>query len=225
MNEQKKALLIIGSPKVQSTSASLGTHLLSRMWDKGLEVATVQVNKVLKSDEALEETIFAINKADLLVMAFPLYVDAVPFPMVKLMELIAERRKDNSNQQRPRMLAIVNCGFPEAHHNDTALAICRRFAKEAGIDWAGGLALGGGGAIGGQALDKRGGLVKSVKKSLELAADALINDRPLPEAAAQLMSKPLMPRWLYLWIGETGGKRTAKKNGALKKIDDRPYGE
>ncbi|MBI5233038.1 MAG: NAD(P)H-dependent oxidoreductase, partial [Deltaproteobacteria bacterium] len=135
MKEQKKVLLITGSPKAQSTSASLGAYLLSGMWDKGSEVAVVQVNKILKSDEALEETLDAVNKSDVLVMAFPLYVDAVPFPMVKLMEAIAERRKDVPNLRRPRMLAIVNCGFPEAYHNDTALAICRRFAKEAGIDW------------------------------------------------------------------------------------------
>ena len=223
MNEQKKVLLIIGSPRAQSTSASLGTYLLSSMWDKGSEVASVQVNKILKSDKALEEALDAVDKSDVLVMAFPLYVDAVPFPIVKLMEAIAERRKNNSSLQRPRMMAIVNCGFPEAHHNDTALSICRRFAKEADIEWAGGLGLGGGGAIGGQPLDKRRGITKGVKKALDLAADALVSDRPLPEEAIQLMSRPLMPKWLYLWIGETGGKRTAKKNGALKNIDERPY--
>lgn len=45
------------------------------------------------------------------------------------------------------MVGIVNSGFPEAFHNDTALAILRRFAAETGFQWAGGLALGGGGTI------------------------------------------------------------------------------
>jgi len=224
MNAQK-VLLVVGSPKVkESTSASLGSYLLSRMLDNGFETSTTIAARLLRSDEALEETLSATADADILVFTFPLYVDAVPYPLVKLMEKMAERRSGAADKKRLRLLTIVNCGFPEAHHNDTALAICRQFAKESRIEWIGGLALGGGGAIGGQPLDKRGGLVKRVKKSLDMAAYALINDKPLPEEAVRLMSKPLMPKWLYLWIGETGGKRTAKRNGVLKNLNDRPYG-
>ena len=48
--------------------------------------------------------------------------------------------------------ALANCGFPEAHHNRTALEICAQFAAAAGMTWAGGLALGAGGAVHGQPL-------------------------------------------------------------------------
>ncbi len=225
MKDQRRVLLLIGSPRGQkSTSASLGTYLLSKMHEKGFETSIFQASKIVKSDTALEEILSSVDDSDVIVIAFPLYVDAVPFPVVKLMENIAAHRKDNP-VKRPRMLAVVNSGFPEAHHSDTALAICRQFAKEAGIEWVGGLALGGGHVINGQPLDKRGGLVKDVRKSLDSAADALVNDRPLPAEAEQLMSKPLLPEWLYLWMGEAGGKRTAKRNGVLKKINDRPYCE
>ena len=59
---------------------------------------------------------------------------------------------------RPQLFtAIANCGFPEALHNTTALAICEVFARQAGFEWAGSLSLGGGEAVNGQPLVQAGG--------------------------------------------------------------------
>ena len=49
----------------------------------------------------------------------------------------------------------MNCGFAEAHHNDVALDIYRLFARDAGLHWAGGLAIGGGGMFAGKPLKRR----------------------------------------------------------------------
>ena len=122
----------------------------------------------------------------------------------------------------------MNCGFPEAAHNATALAICKRFAAEAGFEWAGGLALGMGEAIGGRPLEKTGGMLRNVRKALEMSAAALAEGQPLPEKAARLMAAPLVPRWLYMLIGNLRWRRQAKNTGpdALTpgpmKADSRP---
>jgi len=60
--------------------------------------------------------------------------------VVCAMELIAECRSSTNM----RLAVISNCGFPEAQHNNVAIAICRRFALASGLEWAGGLALGDG---------------------------------------------------------------------------------
>ncbi len=120
------------------------------------------------------------------------------------------------------LLAISNCGFPEAHQNVTALAICRQFAEETGMEWIGGLALGGGQSIDGR-LEKLGRLAGNLKKSLDLAAAALVAGKPLPEKAEALMAMPLMPKWFYLWMAKMRGRRTAIKNGVWGRINDRPY--
>jgi hypothetical protein len=89
-------------------------------------------------------------------------------------------------------VAIVNSGFPEIHQNAVALAICEEFAAQSGIAWAGGLALGGGGMVGGQPLTetKRSGPpVKHVIQALDLTAAALSDGLPVPAQAVKLMAK------------------------------------
>jgi len=44
----------------------------------------------------------------------------------------------------PRLVTIVNCGFPEHAHNDLSTEMCRLFAAQAGWHWSGALSLGGG---------------------------------------------------------------------------------
>jgi hypothetical protein len=223
MNMSTKVLLLVGSPKPRSTSASLGNHLLGLLQQRGLSTFTLHITSTLRAVDGASTLLSAADGADNIVLAFPLYVDSLPSPLVRALELLTEHRRGMESPPRQRLLAISNCGFPEARHNDTALAQCRIFCRDADIEWIGGLGLGGGGMIGGLPLEKRGRAVRSVVASLELAARALAMDTPLPEEAISLMARPLIPVWLYLLIGHSGWKREAKKFGALKKIDDRPY--
>jgi hypothetical protein len=179
----------------------------------------------LNSEDSVRELLFEVDSADIVIFALPPYVDSLPSPVVKAMELIADHRKKMTHGYSPRLLTIVNCGFPEAHHNDVAIAICRRFAQETGLRWAGGLGLGGGQAIKGQRLDRRGGLVRirNIKKSLDLAAAAILEGRDVPEEAVQLMAKPLISTWMYILIGEFGWRRQAERNGGGKELHARPY--
>lgn len=223
MNTPTKVLLLVGSPKARSTSASLGDHFLGLMQQRGLSADTLHITSILLTADGTRALLSAADGADIIVLAFPLYVDSLPSPLVRALELLAEHRKGMEKPPLQRLLAISNCGFPEARHNDTALAQCRIFCRDAGIEWIGGLGLGGGGMIGGLPLAKRGRAVRSVIASLELAAKALTTDTPMPEEAVSLMARPLVPVWLYLFIGHSGWRRQARKFGALKKINDRPY--
>ena len=117
----------------------------------------------------------------------------------------------------------MNCGFPEPDHNNTALAICRQFAKEVGFNWAGGLSLGGGEATNGQPLMEIKRMTRNVIKSLDLTADALTECNPIPQEAIDSMAKPLMPKWVYLFVGRSQWKKHAKKNKVLKTILALPY--
>jgi hypothetical protein len=121
------------------------------------------------------------------------------------------------------LATIVNNGFPEASQNELALAICRRFAQEAGFEWAGGLALAGGGRIGGQPLEKLGDRVRNVIDAFDLAADALAHRRPIPQEAVDAMSKQSVPGWLYRFFGNLGWFQQARKNGILSRLRARPY--
>jgi hypothetical protein len=224
MKTLKKALLLTGSPKLtRSTSESLGAYLLDNMQKRGVDMEKIVITHALRTGNGIEGLLKALDRSELIILAFPIYVDSMPYPVIKALEIAAHHLQKTGMPEKKRLVAICNCGFPEAKHTDTALAICRQFARETGLEWAGGLGLGGGEAIDGRHLDERGGMVKNVKQALDLAAAALCLGDPVPEEAARLMSKRLIPVWLYLLFGGFGWKRRARKNGVLDKMNDQPY--
>ena len=99
----------------------------------------------------------------------------------------------------------------------------RRFAEESGVRWAGALAMGSGGAVGGRKMEKAGGMLRSVVKALDLAAASLADGGTVPEEATALMAKPLMPQWIYHLAANWGFRNLLKKHGARKRTYDRPY--
>ena len=223
MKIDKKVLLLVGSPKgPRSTSESLGTFLLDHLHEKGFETEKTYVYPFVKDERGHEDLFSAIDHSDILILTFPLYVDSLPSPVIEALEIIADHRREMDKPKRQKFLAICNCGFPETHQTDTALTICKRFAFEAGMEWAGGLGLGMGAAIDGKPLEKLGFMTRKIRKSFKLTAKALALGTPVPQEALDLMAKPFMPIWLYLWFGNLGWKRQAKKNGVLSKIGARP---
>ena len=217
------ATLLVASPRgFNSTSFSLGSYLLDKLEEAGYDVNKHHVQSAHHQQIKEKELLASVADCDLLVVAFPLYIDCLPAPLILMLEKIADQRKNNSVQKPQRMVAIVNNGFPEAAQNNTALAICRQFAQEAGIAWAGGLSLGGGGVIHGASLKEAGYIARNVVKALDLAAVDLLADKPLSEAAVACMAKPTIPRWLFLLAANRGWKGMAKKYGAEKKLKDKP---
>lgn len=224
MIAKKRALLLVGSPKGPgSTSDSIGTYLVDRLRVGSFDTEKFRIHPSIRSDKGRENLISAIDECDVLILAFPLYVDSLPSPVIRAMEFVARHRNSAKQFKRQGFLAISNSGFPEAHHNKTALAICRRFALESGFEWLGGLALGGGQAVDGRPLGKLGGMARNIRKSLDLTASALIEGRPIPEEAVSFMAKPITPVWMYTWFGELRWKRQARKHGVKNRLYDRPY--
>ena len=218
-----KTLLLIGSARSHSTSAVLGKRLLELLRAQGVETQAFYVHRVSTRPERLAEFLAASDEADIFILSSPLYVDCLPALVIQTLERLAVHRQDGGGKAGQRMLALMNCGFPEAQHNETALAICRRFAAEAGFEWLGGLNLGGGAFINGKPLDKVGKIAKNVVRSLELTAQALGENKPLPAEAFELMSKLPMPAAVYTRVGDMQWKRAARKYGTAKRLYERPY--
>ena len=235
MRKPDSALLLVGSPKPgASSSASLGGYLQERLAAHGVASETIAVARALKTEEGARALLTAVAATDLVVLSFPLYVDSLPAPVVRAFELIADARAKNAPSARPAapvpdapakpgFVAICQCGFPEAEHDLVALEICANFARAAGFEWAGGLAMGGGGLIDGQPLGARGGLLRSVTRALDLSATELADGRPVPAEAVRLMSKPAFPAFAYRFIANRGWRAELKKKGATTPLDARPY--
>ena len=223
METQKNVLLLVGSAKrPHSNSESLGDYLCQRLAERGFETETQRLYRALRSEEGIEALLAATDRADLIVLAAPLYVDCLPALVIQALERIAAHCQGRAEKAQ-RLVALLNCGFPEAAHNDTALAICRQFAREAGFEWAGGLSLGGGQAIGERPLVELGGMMRHAVQALDLTAEALAAGQPIPSEAVEEMAKPFIPAWTYTVMGGLGWRQQAKKHGAQKALHARPY--
>ncbi|MCB0082915.1 MAG: hypothetical protein KDE47_18375 [Caldilineaceae bacterium] len=220
-----KALLLIGSakPEGQSTSEMLGTYLLDQLVRHGYRGETYFVHRALRTPQRTQELLAALDQSDLFTLAFPLYVDSLPYLVTEALERIAAHRRAQPTPAATRFVAIANCGFPEAQHNATALAICHAFARQTGMNWAGGLALGQGGAIAGRPLTAISGMARHAITALDLTATALCRGQPVPEEAVALMAKPLMPPFFYTMMGNMGWRLEAHRQGALGHLRDQPF--
>jgi NAD(P)H-dependent FMN reductase len=219
----RRAVMLVGSPRTgKSTSSSLGGYLFEQLQARGIETQTLQIYTSFNSQTRMDALYEAVDNADLVVLAFPVYVDTLPAPVTATLEKIAARRQGNSS--KIHFAAISNCGFPEAHHNQTALAVCSEFARQNGFAWQGSLALGGGeGLVHGIPLNELDGRAMPLKQALNLAAQALSNRQPIPPNAQNLFGKPVIPNWLYKLFGNYGWRQQAKQYGMQKELRRQPY--
>jgi hypothetical protein len=219
-------LLLVGSPKTGakagsgSTSGVLGGHLLDGLGRRGWRTQAISLGGDLRSPLGQERLGAAVEASDLVILAFPLYIDALPCLDTLALEVLAL-----GNLAGKALTAVVNNGFPEAGQNQLALSICARFARETGMAWVGGLALGGGEALSG-GLPLTGKVRRGrppaghAVKALELAASALAAGRPIPAEAVALLAKSPIPglpfglwRRLFQFIGSHQWRSAARKNG------------
>jgi len=223
-SEVRRGLLLVGSPRTRkSTSNALGEYLFERLSAQSIETETVYLYHVLRSPEKMQALLEAVDAADLVTLAFPLYVDSLPAPVIEALERMAGHRQGRESNRRQLFTAIANSGFPEAQHNATALAICATFSRQAGFEWAGSLALGGGEMVGGVSLVEGGGKTARIRKALDIAAAALVKGQAVPKEAQDVLAKPLMPHWAYRLMAGFGWKQRAKPYGAGKLLKRQPY--
>lgn len=226
MNKINSCLLLIGSPKSsRSTSNVLGTYLVSRLAEFGIKNEQFNATKVIRDENSISLFIDAVNRCDLLILSTPLYVDSLPYPVIRVMELIRDNVDKIVLQDKKSLLLVINCGFPEVAQNEIAIKICKRFSGEMGFNFYGALSLSMGGMISGESLDKLGTRGAKIKKSLDLAGFAISNGEEIPVDAYNLISKPPIPRFIYNFLGNLGWKRAAKKRKTINLLKSKPYVE
>ena len=217
------AVLLVGSPKGRkSASYVLGSMLAEGMRKRGAAVIEELVHEGVRSEDGTARLLDSVDAADLVVFAFPVYIDSLPAPFTLLLERIAERRARFAPAGSPRLAVIVQCGFPEAHQCGTAIAICRLFADRTGLRWAGALAMGMGGSVAGD-LGKPPGGGKNILDAIGMASASLADGGAIPETATALFARPLMPRWMYTLVGNLGWRMQLRKNKARRPLTYRPF--
>lgn len=214
-----RALVLIGSPKPKaSASRSFAEAVAERLEVRGWETSVERALPATRSAEAMGRLIGTIAEADLVVLSFPVYIDTLPAPLVAVLEEYVAWGPG----QRSQMLAVLTqCGFPEASHCDVAVEVCRRFAAEAGMTWAGHLAFGMGGGI--ESRRPEQSPLAGRMPALEAAAEALAAGEPIPAESTAAFAKPLVPPWGYPLMGRFMWGRAARKSGCTERLGLRRY--
>jgi hypothetical protein len=224
MGEQTNVLILTGSSRPgKTTSRSVGVYLSEALAARGVRSETMRLRDALKADRGSSDMLAAIDRADLLVLVFPLYISNLPALAIRALEIIAQRRGEGGG--RKRFIAISQGGYPESCQAEAALAVCQQFAREAGFEWAGGLAAGGGSVIGGQPLESMGWLTKHYREALDMTAEAISRGQPVPGEAVETMARLVLPTWLLPPLLNTVMLLRLRQNGVLRTFRARPFAE
>ncbi|HJK96229.1 MAG TPA: hypothetical protein RMF84_03360 [Polyangiaceae bacterium LLY-WYZ-14_1] len=222
---------LVGSakPTGESTSEAFGAALERRLVARGWTAERLPVARVVKLRRppapALRE---AVARADLLVLAAPVYFDTLPALVLQALGQLADHAAQPAGGPAgpPALLPIVQCGFPELTHTALALEAAWRAGRACGFGWAGHLAVGGGGALQGD-LDAPRGKLASQVRALDATAEALDAGEAVPKAALDDFARPLLPPALYRLAGDLGWLVQALQQGAnpLTLGTSRPFPE
>lgn len=222
----RRATLLVGSPRPRgrSTSEALGRYLLAPLERAGVATEVLFLG-ALRGPRVEGAVAPAVAASDLVVLASPVYWDALPATVTAALERLAAARGRWADRAPPRLVALVNCAFPEPSNTRTPLDICHAFADAAGLAWAGGLGLAGGEAIHGKPLEQVGSIAARPRRALDLAAGALLAEHPVPDEAIALLAAPLLPPRIYTFLGNVRWLRDAYAHHAVRRLWERPYPE
>ena len=84
----------------------------------------------------------ALKDAGKVVFVTPLYVDSVPSHMLPFMREMEAFCRENG--LRLKVYVIANNGFIEGKQNDPLMRVMENFCARSGLDWCGGIGIGGG---------------------------------------------------------------------------------
>lgn len=131
-----KTVFINGSPKKK---LSVSQYLV---FMQGLSVKGEKVKEHLRNSSDHERILTAIKDADAVVFCLPLYVDGVPAHVLSFMKEMEAFCKDN--RLHLNIYVISNGGFIEGKQNEPLMQVFENFCNRSGINWCGGIGIGGG---------------------------------------------------------------------------------
>lgn len=168
--------------------------------DFGFHTSTV-------SNEVIEELV----KADVWVLAYPLYVDGIPGHLLSCLIQLEEAGLQNPSIH---IYGIVNCGFYEGIQTEFALKLLQNWSAKAGFVWGGGVGVGGGGGLSMMPkLEPEQGPKAPVDKALKILADTILKKEVQENNYISLA----FPRFLYKMGAQMGWRQMIKANGGKVK--------
>jgi multimeric flavodoxin WrbA len=168
-----------------------------------------------------------IRAADVLVIATPLYCDGVSGPMKMLMDRVVPSgqpffemqngrmrhplRADLKREKPLQLVLVSSCGFWEIESFDPLLAHIRAFCENVSMDFAGALLRPHGATL--NAGSAGGARVNEVTGAAREAGRQLVRDGRMTEETLEAMSRPLVPKDMFMNSSNIRIQEMLKKAG------------
>jgi multimeric flavodoxin WrbA len=144
---------------------------------------------------------------DVIILAFPLYIDSVPSKVLAMLMELEHHIKKESTQN---VYAIINNGFYEGKQTHIAFEIIQNWCERGGLKFCGGIGQGAGEMIGSTKNIPLGrGPFKNLGRELKLLAGKI----ELKESFGVTYLSPAFPRFLWRFMAKhTFWHSLARKN-------------
>jgi len=204
-----KIALVNGSPKLKnSASGNILNSLKPKLQDKN-----IIEEYLFRTTEISKDVLEQISKCNVIVFAFPLYVDGIPSHLLRCLYQIEKYLSSNINNEI-YVYTIVNVGFYEGKQAAISIEMMKNWAEKTNVKWGQGIGIGGGGMM--SMLDKSTdsqGPMKNVHNTLAVLANNIISYK----SSDEIYTSPGIPRIVYKIGGEMGWRQAIKKNGLKTK--------
>lgn len=204
-----KIALINGSPKVKNSASECVLKSLKSLLPVENEIMEYHFRTSKLKDHDLEQ----ISESNVLVFAFPLYVDGIPSQLLNCLYQMETLFKTKPAKIMT-VYSLVNSGFYEGRQNALALEMMKNWCEKAGLVWRQGLGIGGGGM-----LPMLSGVPdeKGPKKNFSMALKTIADSISTGTSAADIFISPNFPRFAYKLGAEMGWRQQIKANGLTQK--------
>ena len=212
----KKIAAINGSPKLKNCVSEMFIGQTEAILET--KITIVQAVQTIQQND-IHTSMAEVLDADALLIVFPLYIDSLPAPLVRLLTLL-EREATQKGGRLPVVYAICNCGFYEAEQTRFALDMIESFTIRAGIPWGYGIGVGSGGFILSRNRELSKGATANIYAALRQLGEAIQEGI---EKKENVFVTPKIPRFWYRFTGHIGWHRAAKKYGTRNSLKAKPY--
>ncbi|MCY6958560.1 NADPH-dependent FMN reductase family protein [Clostridium brassicae] len=205
-----KIAFINGSPKMKDSASNCILKELKAFLEPDINI--IYEYYFRKSQVDIKE-MEQLSECDVIVFAFPLYVDAIPSHLLSCL-IQLEMFFAPIEEKNIIVYSLVNCGFYEGHQNKLAIEIMENWCVKAGLKWGQGVGIGAGGMIPGL---KDVPIGRGPKKNLEKTFKQLSNNILKCTSEENIFITANFPRFLYKLAAEMGWRKFIKANGLKRK--------
>lgn len=218
----KSLLILNGSPRKKGTSYSFARTFKMLSEEMGCPAQIEHVYDYFDEKEDFNTLLKLIEKSEIIALIAPLYVDALPYPDIWLLEKLANQHA--SILKNKSFFAVAQFGFPDITRGEPLLNACKFFCEEADMKWLGGLAYGGGAMLNGTRIEDLGKKGEKIISAFNLALLEVFKDQMIPLKSQELITVKI-PKFLYRPLAiclNKMSKEQAKKHG-VKNIKVKAY--